>query len=71
MTALLENGRPRVWAPAAWHCAACEGTGKLHPNCEPCDGLGWVAKETGPGSTECPECGGEKCPDCGGSGELP
>lgn len=62
-------GKPTtiVFAP----CPECNGTGQLIPDCESCDGNGWVDDPSDGGTMTCPECGDEKCERCGGEKEIP
>ena len=52
-----------------WKCEACDGTGMAEPECECCQGNGWVDDPDDGGTMTCPECFGEKCAECGGNGE--
>jgi DnaJ-class molecular chaperone len=60
-----------VKAEGEWACTACEGTGQAVPDCEACDGHGWVDDEDEGGTMTCPECLDDKCESCKGSGEKP
>lgn len=57
--------------PEDWICTACDGSGMAVPDCETCDGRGWVDDEEDGGTMMCPDCDGDKCDTCGGSGERP
>lgn len=52
-------------------CKECGGTGMLIPDCEECEGNGWVPDESDGGTMCCPACGGDECEHCEGSGEAP
>lgn len=52
-----------------WACTPCEGTGQSVPDCEACDGNGWVDDPEDGGTMTCPECDDDKCDFCNGSGE--
>lgn len=52
-------------------CKACDGTGQAVPDCETCDGQGWVEDDEDGGTMTCPDCGDDKCDHCHGSGEDP
>lgn len=54
-----------------WKCTACEGTGKAVPDCECCDGNGWIDDEKDGGTMTCPDCLDDRCEICGGTGEKP
>lgn len=51
-------------------CEACAGTGQAEPDCEECQGYGWVEDPSDGGTMTCPECHDEQCYECNGSGEL-
>lgn len=51
-------------------CEVCNGTRMAVPDCEKCEGNGWVYDPTG-GTMCCPECGGDECEACDGTGEKP
>lgn len=57
--------------PTEFVCSECDGTGQMVPDCEVCDGNGWVYDEEEGGTMTCPECDDEKCDVCRGSGEKP
>ena len=54
-------------------CRDCAGTGMEDPDCEECDGNGWVDDPEDGGAMMCPTCLGNDCPMCGGEGiiEIP
>jgi len=54
-----------------WRCQSCNGTGKFLPNCETCQGDGWVHDDENGGTMTCPSCENEECGDCQGTGEAP
>ena len=55
-------------------CGDCDGNGRVHPECAPCDGTGWaITNGKMGGKVECRDCGGsgrveEDCPSCQGEG---
>lgn len=53
-----------------WACTECQGTGVAVPDCETCDGNGWVDDEEDGGTMTCPDCLGDRCEACNGSGEA-
>lgn len=50
-------------------CEFCDGTGKMIPNCETCEGKGWVNDPSDGGTMSCPVCDNEDCDICHGTGE--
>ncbi len=50
-------------------CPHCNGKKMEVPDCEECEGRGWVDDPDG-GTMICPECDGESCSVCGGEGEI-
>jgi len=46
-------------------CPHCNGKKVEVPDCEECEGRGWVDDPDG-GTMTCPECNGETCSVCGG-----
>lgn len=46
------------------NCLNCEGTGKEFPDCEVCNGKGWVVDEKFGGTMTCPYCENEGCSWC-------
>ena len=48
-------------------CPHCNGKKMEFPDCEECEGRGWVDDPEG-GTMMCPECNGESCSECGGEG---
>jgi hypothetical protein len=61
----MTNDKPRE----DWKCEPCNGTGKAVPDCETCEGNGWVDDPDG-GTMTCPDCDDEKCEVCRGTGET-
>jgi hypothetical protein len=57
--------------PDDWKCEACNGTRMAVPDCETCEGNGWVYDEEDGGTMCCPDCGGDECDVCHGTGEKP
>ena len=51
-------------------CKHCNGTGMEDPECEMCEGKGWIEDEENGGTMTCPECDGEECSECDGTGEI-
>lgn len=51
-------------------CPHCSGKKMELPDCEECEGRGWVEDEELGGTMSCPECGGETCSTCGGEGYV-
>ena len=51
-------------------CKHCEGTGYEFPNCDTCEGNGWVDDPDDSGTMTCPECNAESCSECDGTGEI-
>jgi DnaJ-class molecular chaperone len=49
-------------------CPHCGGTKKEFPECEECEGKGWVDDPDDGGTMDCPECHGEECSTCNGEG---
>jgi hypothetical protein len=45
-------------------CEHCQDTKLAHPDCETCEGNGWVDDPKDGGTMTCPECDGERCPHC-------
>lgn len=52
-------------------CKHCNGTGRAVPDCEVCEGNGWVDDPDDGGTMTCPECNDDKCDFCGGEGYEP
>ena len=50
-------------------CPHCNGKKMEVPDCEECDGRGWVDDPDG-GTMVCPECSGESCSVCDGEGYV-
>ena len=50
-------------------CPHCNGKKMEVPDCEECEGRGWV-DDPGGGTMTCPECDGEYCSVCGGEGYV-
>lgn len=48
-------------------CPHCNGKKMEFPDCEECEGRGWVDDPDG-GTMSCPECDGESCSICDGEG---
>ena len=46
-------------------CPHCEGTGREYPNCEICEGAGWIDDPSDGWTMTCPECEAENCHICG------
>jgi DnaJ-class molecular chaperone len=51
-------------------CSTCDGTGKEFPDCEDCEGKGWVPDPVYGGTMTCPTCNSEDCSDCDGEGYI-
>jgi hypothetical protein len=47
-------------------CPHCKNTGKEIPDCEECEGRGWVNDPLDDGTMTCPECDDETCSVCDG-----
>jgi DnaJ-class molecular chaperone len=47
-------------------CPHCNGSGMEFPDCETCEGRGWVDDPSDGGTMSCPECYGETCSVCNG-----
>ncbi len=47
-----------------YDCPFCKGTGMANPDCETCEGNGWVEDEEDGGTKVCPDCDGEECQEC-------
>ncbi len=45
-------------------CEDCCGTGKMMPDCEKCEGNGWVYDPSDGGTMMCPDCDGVECDKC-------
>lgn len=45
-------------------CEDCRGTGMMFPDCEKCEGHGWVRDPSDGGTMSCPDCDGEYCNEC-------
>ena len=50
-------------------CPHCNGKKMEVPDCEECEGRGWVDDPDG-GTMTCPECDDESCSVCGGEGYV-
>lgn len=50
-------------------CPHCNGKKMEFPDCEECEGRGWVDDPDG-GTMSCPECNGESCSTCDGEGWI-
>ena len=50
-------------------CPHCNGKKMEVPDCEECEGRGWVDDPDG-GTMACPECNGESCSVCDGEGYV-
>lgn len=51
-------------------CPDCKGTGQFDPECEKCEGYGWVDDPSDGGTMTCPECDDQKCDTCKGDGYV-
>ena len=53
-------------------CPSCNGTKTEFPDCDVCDGRGWIygPSLSDAGTMLCPECEGEPCSDCEGEGVV-
>jgi hypothetical protein len=51
-------------------CDHCRGTGQEFPDCETCEGNGWVDDPSDGGTMNCPKCENERCQECDGTGET-
>lgn len=45
-------------------CENCRGTGMMYPDCNRCDGNGWIPDPSDGGTMVCPECDSETCDQC-------
>lgn len=45
-------------------CSACHGTGMMFPDCDECNGYGWVPDPRDGGTKTCPKCDGAECEQC-------
>ena len=50
-------------------CPHCHGKKKEFPDCEDCNGYGWVDDPNG-GTMTCSVCDDETCSECNGEGEV-
>lgn len=46
------------------NCEHCRQTGLEYPDCEPCQGMGFVVDEETMTIQDCPECENEPCNEC-------
>jgi hypothetical protein len=47
-------------------CTHCNGTLMECPDCETCEGKGWVDDPSDGGTMCCPKCNGDECLTCEG-----
>ena len=79
MDHVLPNDLDDIYGPGAddadlaedWTCVHCYGYGVEFPECERCEGKGWVNDLELGGTMTCPLCDNEECSVCQGSGERP
>lgn len=51
-------------------CPHCHGKKKEFPDCEECNGCGWVEDPEDGGTMTCPACNDEVCSECNGEGDV-
>ena len=54
----------KEFALRGYECPYCKDTHMKYPDCETCDGNGWVDDPDDGGTMCCPECDGEECYYC-------